>query len=350
MGDAGAALQAPGQMAAPSRAVTRIRRSVAIREKQFQIASSGAQEAVDRPPTPPEASAPSTSAARGLLRALRPKQWVKNVLVVAAPGAAGVLTEADSIPKVALAFVAFCMVSSATYLFNDVGDIEEDRRHPTKRERPIAAGIVSPRTAIVTGVILGLGGFGVALAVRPAFLAVVAGYVAVTVAYTIWLKHMAVFDIAVVASGFIFRAVAGGVAVDVPISRWFLIVTSFGSLFIVAGKRYSEHVTMGVEREATRATLAAYSRDYLRFVYTMAAAVTLTGYCLWAFEQSQNEGAVPWFELSIGPVVLGILRYALLLEEGYGGAPEDIALGDRPIQVLGLLWVILFGAGVTVAH
>ena len=288
--------------------------------------------------------------AAGLVRALRPKQWVKNVLVAAAPGAAGVLTEADSLWRVGLAFVAFCMVSSATYLVNDVGDAEEDRRHPTKRLRPVAAGVVSPRTALLTAAALALGGFALAFAIRPAFLAIVGGYVAVTVAYTIWLKHMAVFDIAVVASGFIFRAVAGGVAVDVPISRWFLIVTSFGSLFIVAGKRYSEHVTMGVEREATRSTLAAYSRDYLRYVYTMASAVTLTGYALWAFEQSELEGAIPWFELSIGPVVLGILRYALLLEEGFGGAPEDIALGDRPIQVLGLAWVVLFGAGVSVAH
>jgi decaprenyl-phosphate phosphoribosyltransferase len=286
----------------------------------------------------------------GLVRALRPKQWVKNVLVAAAPAAAGVLTESDSLWRVGLAFVAFCMVSSATYLVNDVGDAEEDRRHPRKRHRPVAAGVVSPRTALVTAAVLALGGFALAYAIRPAFLAIVAGYVATTVAYTIWLKHMAVFDIAVVASGFIFRAVAGGVAVDVPISRWFLIVTSFGSLFIVAGKRYSEHVTMGVEREATRSTLAAYSRDYLRYVYTMASAVTLTGYALWAFEQSELEGTIPWFELSIGPVVLGILRYALLLEEGFGGAPEDIALGDRPIQVLGLLWVVLFGAGVSVAH
>jgi decaprenyl-phosphate phosphoribosyltransferase len=270
--------------------------------------------------------------------------------VAAAPGAAGVLTEGDNLVTVALAFVAFCMVSSATYLFNDLGDVEEDRKHPTKRNRPIAAGIISPRMAIVTAILLGLGGLALAWAIRPEFLAIVAGYIAVTVAYTLWLKHMAVFDIGVVASGFIFRAVAGGVAVDVPISRWFLIVTSFGSLFIVAGKRYSEHVTMGAEREATRSTLATYSRDYLRFVYTMAAAVTLTGYCLWAFEQSTHEGAIPWFELSIGPVVLGIMRYALLLEEGYGGAPEDIALNDRPIQLLGIMWVILFGAGVTVAH
>ncbi|MDX6699335.1 MAG: decaprenyl-phosphate phosphoribosyltransferase [Solirubrobacteraceae bacterium] len=286
----------------------------------------------------------------GLLRALRPKQWVKNGLVAAAPGAAGVLTQTDSLWRVGLAFVAFCMVSSATYLVNDVGDAEEDRRHPTKRHRPIAARVVSPRLALIAAAGLGLGGFGLAFAVRPVFLAVVAGYVATTVAYTVWLKHMAVFDIAVVASGFIFRAVGGGVAVDVPISRWFLIVTSFGSLFIVAGKRYSEHVTMGVERETTRATLATYSRDYLRYVYTMASAVMITGYALWAFEQSKLEGAVPWFELSIGPVVLGVLRYALLLEEGFGGAPEDIALGDRPIQVMGILWLVLFGAGVTVAH
>ena len=303
--------------------------------------------ASDAPPAP---SRRSRFPVRALLRAMRPKQWVKNVLVAAAPGAAGVLTESDTIGKVILAFISFCLVSSATYLFNDVGDAEEDRRHPRKRHRPIASGEVSPRLAIVTGTVLGLAGLGLALAIRPEFLAVVAGYVAVTVAYTVWLKHMAVFDIAVVASGFIFRAVAGGVAVDVPISRWFLIVTSFGSLFIVAGKRYSEHVTMGVEREATRSTLAAYSRDYLRYVYTMASAVTLGGYFLWAFEQSSHEGAIPWFELSIGPVVLGILRYALLLEEGYGGAPEDIALTDRPLQVLGLIWLVLFGAGVTVAH
>jgi decaprenyl-phosphate phosphoribosyltransferase len=321
---------------------------------QARIAPARADEA---PATavadPPGAAAPPRargSTAADLLRAMRPKQWVKNVLVAAAPGAAGVLTEPDSLAKVGLAFVAFCLVSSATYLVNDVGDAEEDRRHPTKRERPIAAGLVSPRLAIGTAAVLAAGGFTLAAVVRWAFLALLLGYVAVTVSYTLWLKHMAVFDIAVVAGGFIFRAVAGGLAVDVPISRWFLIVTSFGSLFMVAGKRYSEHVTMGVEREATRSTLAAYSRDYLRYVYTMASAVTLGGYCLWAFEQSELESGIPWFELSIGPVVLGILRYALLLEEGAGGAPEDIVIHDRPIQVMGLAWLVLFGAGVSATH
>jgi decaprenyl-phosphate phosphoribosyltransferase len=319
---------------------------------QFQIAPA-AEDERGAPPLAEEVPLPAAGArsrAAGLLRALRPKQWIKNLLVAAAPGAAGVLTDGDVPGKVALAFVAFCLVSSATYLINDVGDVEEDRRHPTKRERPIASGLVSPRVAIATAVVLMVAGFAIAATVRWGFVGILAGYLAVTVAYTFWLKHMAVFDIAVVASGFIFRAVAGGIAVDVPISRWFLIVTSFGSLFMVAGKRYSEHVTLGAEREVTRSTLARYSREYLRYVYTMASGVTLAGYCLWAFEQSKLEGSVPWFELSIIPFAVGVLRYALLLEEGYGGAPEDIVLSDRPIQVLGVIWLVLFGAGVSVAH
>ena len=305
---------------------------------------------VDRTASGAAPAAPARGPARALLRALRPKQWLKNVLLVAAPGAAGVLTQASALGTTALAFVAFCLVSSGTYLINDVGDVEEDRRHPVKRRRPIASGEVSPRTAVVTAVLLMGAGLAVAATVRWAFLALVVGYVAVTLSYTGWLKHMAVFDIAVVAGGFIFRAVGGGVAVDVPISRWFLIVASFGSLFIVAGKRYSEHVTMGAERETTRATLATYSRDYLRYVYTMASGVTLLGYCLWAFESSRLEGDIPWFELSIIPFAVGVLRYALLLDEGHGGAPEEIVLGDRPLQVLGLIWVIVYGAGVSVVH
>lgn len=331
--------------------------------KQFQIPTQGApqrdapaliaptREAVPGVRPMADHRRPRRSPARALLRAMRPKQWTKNVLVAAAPGAAGVLTQSGAAAeKTLLAFVAFCLVSSATYLFNDIGDREEDRLHPEKRHRPIAAGELSVRAAFVAAVVLLLAGLGIAATVRLTFLGLLAGYLVVTVSYTIWLKHMAVFDIAVVASGFIFRAVGGGLAVDVPISRWFLIVTSFGSLFVVAGKRYSEHVTMGAERETTRATLATYSREYLRYVWTMASAVTLGGYFLWAFEQSRLEGAIPWFELSIAPFTMGILRYALLLDEGAGGAPEEIVLRDRPLQLLGLAWLIVYGAGVSIVH
>jgi decaprenyl-phosphate phosphoribosyltransferase len=297
----------------------------------------------DRPG--PAASSPS-SRIGALVRAARPRQWLKNVLVFAAPGAAGVLTRPSVAVGVAFAFVAFCLVASGTYLLNDARDLESDRRHPTKRHRPIAAGLVSPRLAVVVGVVLLVLGLGVAAAVNLKLLAVVAGYLVLTTAYTLKLRHLAVVDIATVASFFIIRAVAGGVAVDVPLSRWFLIVASFGSLFMVAGKRAGEHAELGEERTATRATLGVYSLTYLREIRVIAAAVTLLAYCLWAFEQSAPGSAHPFFELSILPFVLFILRWALLLEADRERAPEDLVLGDRGLQAAALAWAIVFGLGV----
>jgi decaprenyl-phosphate phosphoribosyltransferase len=283
---------------------------------------------------------------RGLVRTARPKQWLKNVLVFAAPGAAGVLARPSVAIGVGLAFVAFCLVASGTYLLNDARDLEADRRHPTKRHRPIAAGLVSPRLAVAAGVLVLVLGLGLAAAVSVKLLAVVAGYLALTTAYTLKLRHVAVLDIATVASFFIIRAVAGGVAVDVPLSRWFLIVASFGSLFMVAGKRAGEYAELGDDRTATRATLGVYSLTYLREIRVIAAAVTLLAYCLWAFEQSAPDGVHPFFELSIVPFVLFILRWALLLEADRERAPEDLVLGDRGLQVAALAWAVTFGLGV----
>lgn len=285
-----------------------------------------------------------------VLRAARPRQWVKNLLVIAAPGAAGVLGEPAVLADVALAFLTFCIVSSGTYFLNDARDVEADRRHPVKRERPIAAGSVSVPTAVTVGVALLGGGFALALVVGPAFLAVVASYVALTTSYTLWLKHVAVVDLAAIAGGFFIRAIAGGVAAGVPFSRWFLIVASFGSLFVVAGKRHGEHVDLGEDGAAVRATLGHYSRDYLRYVWTLASGVTLAAYCLWAFEEAEARPGAWWFELSIVPFVLAILRYALLLEQGRGSAPEEIVLGDRTLQAIGVVWVALVACGVYVGR
>lgn len=282
----------------------------------------------------------------GILRALRPKQWLKNVLVAAAPGAAGVLTEPDVLVDVGLAFIAFCMVSSATYLVNDVRDVEADRLHPRKRYRAIAAGTVPVRLALVLAVVLLAAGFAVAALVRVELLIVVVSYVALTTSYTLWLKDVEVVDIVAIASGFILRAVAGGAAVDVPLSRWFIIVASFGSLFIVAGKRHGEHIDLDDSRGEVRATLAGYSRNYLKYVWTMASGVTIAAYCLWAFEMAPPGADVPLYELSIVPFVTFMLRYAQLLEAGHGEAPEDVVLGDRVLAVLAAIWIALFGAGV----
>ena len=291
-------------------------------------------------------AAPAVPSVRALVRSLRPKQWAKNVLVVAAPAAAGVLSHGDVLGKVALAFVSFCLVSSATYLLNDVRDVESDRRHPVKRNRPIAAGLVAIRTAVALGVLLILGGFALALTVRLLFLAILLIYITVQVAYTLWLKHEPVLDLVAVASGFILRAISGGLASGVQLSRWFLIVASFGSLFVVSGKRHGEHIDLGDDGSEVRPTLGAYSRNYLQYVWTMTSGVTVAAYCLWAFEMAPKDESVPFYELSIVPFVTFILRYAMLLEQGHGGAPEDVVLGDRTLLALAALWAILFGAGV----
>ena len=281
-----------------------------------------------------------------LVRAARPKQWMKNVLVAAAPGAAGVLGERRVLEHTALAFVAFCLVASGTYLLNDVRDIESDRRHPIKQRRPIAAGDVPEGLAIVGGVVAIAAGLAVGLSVNWKFTAVLGVYMAITVAYSVWLKHVTVVDIAAVASGYVIRAVAGGVAVPVPISEWFLIVAAAGSLFMVGGKRHGEHLDLGDERAEIRPSLGGYPLSYLRYVWMISSAVAIMGYCLWAFEQAAQRTGFPWYQLSIVPFVLALLRYALLLEGGHGSAPEDLVLGDRTLQVLGVVWVAVFAGGV----
>jgi decaprenyl-phosphate phosphoribosyltransferase len=326
-------------------------------EGPVRVASPSPSPSPPSPPSPSGADA-STVASGGrrpsrllaLARACRPKQWPKNLLVAAAPGAAGVLGHRTEAARTALAFVAFCLVASATYLLNDVRDVEADRQHPQKRGRPIAAGTLGAGTALVASLVLLAGGSALALAVGWRFALVIGVYLALTASYTLWLKHVAVVDIAIVASGFVVRAIAGGEAARVPISQWFLIVASFGSLFIVAGKRHGEHLDLGPERADVRPTLGDYSLSYLRYVWMISSGVAITAYCLWAFEQEHLRSGVAWYELSIIPFVLGILRYALLLEAGHGGAPEDVVLGDRGLQVIGAAWIATFACGVYLGH
>jgi decaprenyl-phosphate phosphoribosyltransferase len=283
----------------------------------------------------------------GIIRTARPRQWVKNVLVFAAPGAAGVLGHSGPLLRTLAAFGIFCVAASGTYFVNDGLDYDADRLHPTKRHRPVAAGVIPVNLALAIGVGLLAAGIGLAFLVKAQLALVVAIYVAITFAYSMWLKNEAVVDLAAVASGFVLRAIAGGVAAGVVLSNWFLIVASFGSLFMVAGKRHAEHLDLGESREDHRATLGQYSLAYLRYIRSVASAVAIAGYCVWAFEKAAaaGHGAI-WFQLSIAPFVIAILRYALLLDAGKGGAPEEIVLGDRPIEVMGVAWVFLFALGV----
>ena len=297
-------------------------------------------DTVATPPTP----RPTLSA---LLRTARPKQWLKNVLVFAAPGAAGVLDDPDALARTGIAFVALCLAASGTYFLNDALDADADREHPTKQSRPIAAGELSVRLAIVIAVVLLAAALAISVPITDGKLAlVVGGYIVTTVSYSIWLKHEPVVDLGAVAAGFVLRAIAGGVAADVLISDWFLIVAAGGSLFMVTGKRHAELVELGEGAIAHRRSLQMYSQSFLNYVRAVASSVTVLAYCLWAFEKSNTVGSPVWFQLSIVPFVLGILRYALLLEQGGGGAPEDLVLSDRVLWFLGAAWAVLFGIAV----
>lgn len=283
----------------------------------------------------------------GLVRTARPRQWIKNVLLFAAPFGAGVITHGDELRRTVVAFVLFCVAASAAYFLNDALDVEADRRHDRKRHRPIAAGAVPVTLAKVIGIgVLPLAIAGAFLLVNDEFGIALSAYVAVTLAYSIWLKHEPVLDLAGVAAGFLIRAIAGGVAAEVWISQWFIIVVGFSSLFIVTGKRSAEHLELGDGAGGHRATLSTYSEAFLRFVRGVATAAAFTAYCVWAFEKGEGMSGAIWFELSILPFVLAMLRYALLLEQGQGGAPEEVFLRDRVLQGLGLIWVGLFAAGV----
>ena len=297
---------------------------------------------------PPPAPPPGRAAfLRGLLREARPKQWVKNVLVVAAPAAAGVLDSVASLGRVLVAVVAFCLAASGTYFLNDLLDVQADRQHPTKRHRPIAAGIVPVPVAWVAAVLLLVGGIALGFATGHWQLpVVVAAYATLTTAYSIKLKHVAAVDIVVVAAGFVLRALGGAAAVAVPVSQWFFTVASLGSLFMVAGKRKAELRALSEGAAKVRSTHAVYTAGYLNYVEATASGAALVSYCLWAFErQGEVSSPVPFFVLSVVPFVLGFLRYALLVDGGAGEEPEELALHDRPLLFCALAMAALLFLG-----
>jgi decaprenyl-phosphate phosphoribosyltransferase len=287
-----------------------------------------------------------THRAPALLRLARPKQWTKNVLVIAAPGAAGVLGEPKALFQTTVAFLCFCLAASGTYYLNDAIDADADRQHPTKRLRPIASGEVSVRTAVIGGVVLIAAAIALSFAARWELAVVIAAYLVLTVLYSLWLKHEAVLDLACVAAGFVLRAIAGGVAVGVSISPWFLIVAGAASLFMVTGKRSAELVELGDGAAGHRRALGMYTRAFLGYVRAVASTVAIVAYCLWAFEKSAEVGNPVWFQLSIVPFVLGILRYAFLLEHGQGGAPEEVVLSDWVLLAMGGFWAAFFAIAV----
>jgi decaprenyl-phosphate phosphoribosyltransferase len=293
---------------------------------------------------------PPKNLASGIVKALRPRQWVKNVLVFAAPVAAlgddrYAYDYRVVLVNVLVAFVVFSLGASAVYLVNDARDVDADRQHPTKRFRPIAAGVVPEWLAYALATLLAVASVGISWLVTPNLALVMAIYIAIQLAYCFGLKHQAVIDICIVSSGFLIRAIAGGVAADVPLSQWFLLMMAFGSLFMAAGKRYAELQLAERTGAKIRKSLESYTSSYLRFVWTLSATALVLCYGLWAFERDDLAGT-SWFVVSMIPFTVAILRYAVDVDGGLAGEPEEIALGDRVLQLLAVAWIGTVGAAV----
>jgi decaprenyl-phosphate phosphoribosyltransferase len=308
-------------------------------ELRLRFNDGAPQERVQAP------AAPRFSAAV-LLRACRPRQWSKNLLVLAAPCAAGVIGRPVVAAQVAGAFVALCLLASATYLLNDVRDREQDRLHPRKRSRPVAVGELSSRTAIRVAAAMALLGVALATFISPLLGLLGCGYLALTASYSLWLRRVVVADILVIAAGFVLRALAGGVATDIYLSRLFVIVTACCAIFLVAAKRYAELREHAV-RGSTRATLRRYSGGSLRLTLAGAATVAGIAYVTWAVTRPAH---VVWYGLSIAPFLLWLGRYGTLIGEGAGQAPEELILRDRTLLALSVAWAFLFLGGVYVGR
>lgn len=307
-----------------------------------ETAGTGARRSKTRPARQRSLPPEGPRRAPALIRACRPRQWAKNVLVIAAPAAAGRLGRDPVLAALAVAFVAMCMASSATYLVNDVRDLEQDRKHPRKRTRPVASGELGVPAALAWAVVLGVGAIALALTVTTALAGVVVAYLMLTAAYSLWLRRVPVVDIVVVALGFVLRALAGGAATDVRLSRWFILVTGFGAMFLVACKRYAE-LREHSASTGTRSTLAVYTPRRLHAIILGTALGISASYAGWAITRSDDA----WlFAASAIPLLLWLVRYGTLVGAGRGQAPEDLVLHDAGLLACGALWAVACGVGI----
>ncbi len=303
------------------------------------------------PPLAVEAPPSRVRTLRAAVRGCRPRQAVtKNLLVLTAPAVGGhLLTTSGVLTGALVAMVTFCAVSAAVYLANDVRDVDSDRCHPVKCRRPVASGELAVPTALALSGVLAVGGFGVALWWSSGLAVVLATYLLVQVAYSTHAKHVPGVDLLTVASGFVLRVVAGGVAAGVEVSVPFVTVVGAAALFMVAGKRYSEMRTLGAAA-GTRRSLAGYSLRSLRLVWVSAATLAAVGYAVAATGLSAvGTTSFMWSGASVPLFVAGVARYGGHVRAGAAGCPETVIFGDRVLQALGVLWLVPLSAAIVLA-
>ena len=276
-----------------------------------------------------------------IARSLRPQQWTKNLLVFAGIGFSGRLLDREAWPPAVAAFLIFCGLSGAVYLINDVLDRTADAQHPIKRLRPVASGALPPAAAIAAAAVLGAACLAAAAAVNRGLALTAAAYVALLLAYSVALKHYVIIDVLTLAGGFVLRAVAGAVAIGVPISHWLLVCTTLLALFLGLSKRRHELTLLADGAAGHRPILQEYSPYLLDQMIAVVTASTLIAYSVYTIS---SETAVRLgsdrLGLTIPFVLYGIFRYLYLVHQRQGGgSPSDMLLTDRPLLVCVALWV-----------
>ena len=277
---------------------------------------------------------------RGLVSSLRPRQWPKNAVVLAGVLFARELGKPDAVTRAVAGAVLFCLLSSTVYLVNDVLDRDKDRLHPTKRLRPIAAGIVPIPLALGIAAAVGVASLAWSIALEPAFGGAAAAYLALQALYVVVLKHLVILDVLAVAGGFVIRAAAGAFAIGVPVSPWLYVCTMLLALFLALGKRRQEIALLASEAHGHRPVLRGYTLPLVDQLIGIVTTALLVSYMLYTF----TADALPAnhaMMLTIPFPLYGVFRYLYLIHvRGDGGAPEEVLLRDRPIALVGISWVV----------
>lgn len=282
-----------------------------------------------------------TAVLLALFKAMRPKQWTKNVVVFAPLIFDGKLFDPTLLLKTSLAFALFCLISSTVYLINDLVDIEKDRQHPTKRYRPLASGALSPRVAIAAAALFVLVSLPLALWLDGGFSLILMTYLLLNIGYSFYLKNLVIIDVLTVAAGFVLR-VAGGVAVvDVErFSPWLYLCITLGALFLGFGKRRHELLLLEGDAEAHRAILAEYTLPFLDQLIALVTSTLVIAYSLYTFS-APNLPSNHTMMLTIPFVLYGLFRYLYLIHvKGEGGAPDELVFRDKPLLLTGILWTL----------
>lgn len=276
---------------------------------------------------------------RYVLITMRPKQWLKNAFVFAALVFDRQLIALEPFLITIIAALLFCLVSSLVYIINDLADIESDQQHPIKKNRPMASGHLSKRTAIIAAIILAILTYPTAFVLNIGLGLILTLYLILMLAYSFWLKYMPLVDVLVIAGGFILRVTAGVIVIQTQrFSPWLFVTTVFLALFIGLGKRRAELQLLDIKASSHRPVLEGYGLDFLDQLITIMLSTTLITYCLYTF-----SAAIPldnyYMMLTIPFVIYGLFRYLYLVRiRDFGGAPEEIVLTDRPMQAAVLLW------------